>query len=120
MLAALLADLVLVAHLAFIAFALLGALLALRFAWAPWLHLPALAWAVWIEVTSGVCPLTPLEVALRRAAGDAGYTGSFVGHYLVPVIYPPGLTPGAQLWLGAGLLALNAGLYALVVVRRGR
>lgn len=115
---ALLADLVLVAHLAFIAFAVLGALLALRWAWAPLVHLPALAWAAWIELTGGLCPLTPLENSLRRAAGESGYTASFVEQYLVPVVYPAGLTSRGQLWLGAGLLLLNALLYATVIARR--
>jgi len=116
--AGLLADLVVVAHAAFIAFALLGALCALRFAWAPLVHLPALAWAATVDLTSGVCPLTPLENALRRSAGEAGYGTSFVEHYVVPLVYPPGLTPRAQTWLAAGLLLLNALLYGLVVARR--
>ena len=79
---ALLADLVLLAHLAFIAFAVLGGLLALRFAWAPLVHLPALGWAAWVELTGGLCPLTPLENSLRRAAGESGYATSFVEQYL--------------------------------------
>ncbi len=113
----LLADLVVIAHLAFIAFAVAGALLALRFAWAPLLHLPALAWAVWIELSGGTCPLTPLENSLRRAAGEAGYATSFVEQYLVPVVYPPGLTPRLQLALGVGLLVLNAALYGWILLR---
>jgi hypothetical protein len=116
--AAIAADLVLVAHLAFIAFALFGALLTLRWRRAPYLHLPALAWAGYIELSSGVCPLTPLENRLREAAGESGYEASFIGHYLVPLIYPPGLTAGAQLWLTAGLILLNGLLYACVSTRR--
>ncbi len=118
--ASLLADLVLVAHLAVIAFALLGALAALRWKWAPLLHLPTLAWAAYIEATAGICPLTPLENALRRAAGETGYAGSFVEHYLTPIVYPPGLSSRAQLWLAAGLLLLNALLYGYVLARRRR
>jgi hypothetical protein len=117
--AGLLADLVLVAHLAFIAFAMFGALCALRWAWAPVAHLPALAWAAYIELASGVCPLTPLENSLRRAAGESAYSSSFIEHYVVPIVYPPGLTPRAQLWLAAGLLLLNGLLYAYVLRRRG-
>ena len=115
--AGLLADLVLIAHFGFIAFALLGALCALRWVWAPVAHLPALTWAAYIELSSGVCPLTPLENSLRQAAGEAGYTSSFIEHYLIPLVYPPGLTPSVQLWLAAGLLFLNGLLYAYVLVR---
>jgi len=115
----LLADLVLVAHLGFIAFTLLGAVCALRWTCAPVAHLPALAWAAYIELSAGICPLTPLENALRRAGGGAGYSSSFVEHYLVPLIYPSGLTARVQIGLAAGLLALNGLLYAYVLARRG-
>lgn len=111
------ADLVLVIHLGFIAFAVFGALLVLRWRWAALLHLPALAWAAWVELSSGICPLTPLENALRRSAGESEYTGSFIAHYLEPLIYPPGLTPRAQLWLAVGLIAVNLVLYGYVAVR---
>jgi hypothetical protein len=114
----LLADVVVVVHLAFIAFAALGALLALRWPRAAWIHLPAAAWGVGIEWTGGTCPLTPLENALRRAAGEAGYGGGFVERYVVPWVYPPGLSPGIQVALGAGLLVWNVALYAWVARRR--
>jgi len=114
----LLADLVLVGHLAFVAFALFGALAALRWSWAPLLHLPTVAWSAYIELSAGICPLTSLENALRRAAGEAGHPGSFVQHYLLPIVYPPGLGPRAQLWLAAGLLLLNALLYSYAFARR--
>lgn len=113
-----LADVVLAVHLAFIAFVAAGGLLALRFRRAPWLHLPAAAWGVWIEATGGVCPLTPLENSLRRAAGEAGYAGGFVEHYLLAAIYPAGLTPAIQLGLAAGVVVLNAAVYAFVWRRR--
>jgi hypothetical protein len=115
----LLADLVLLAHLAFILFAVFGALAALVWRWAPVFHLPALAWGAWVELTRGVCPLTPLESALRRAAGEDGLSGSFVDHYLSPIVYPAGLSEQAQVALGAALLVVNALLYGLVVWRRG-
>lgn len=116
--AALAADAVLVLHLAFILFAALGALLvAWRGRWA-WLHLPALAWAVWIEATHGICPLTPLENSLRRAAGEAGYAGGFIDHYLMPLIYPPGLTPRHQVWIALSLVAVNLLLYGFALLRR--
>ena len=79
----------------------------------------ALAWAAWIELSSGICPLTPLENSLRRSAGEVGYSSSFVEHYLVPVVYPPGLTPRIQLGLAVGLVLLNVVLYAFVLRRRG-
>jgi hypothetical protein len=114
------ADAVVVLHLVFIFFAVLGGWLAVykpRFAW---LHLPALAWGLWIEVSHGVCPLTPIENALRRRAGDAGYEGGFIDHYLVPAIYPPGLRPQDQLYLAVALLAINMAAYATVLLRYRR
>ncbi len=120
MLYAVLADAVLLLHLAFILFVLLGALLAWRWRWVAWVHLPAVAWAVLLEFFGWLCPLTPLEVRLRTVAGEGGYAGGFIDHYLVPLIYPAGLTPGIQAWIGAGVLLLNVGLYAGLVWRRGR
>jgi hypothetical protein len=110
----LLADAVLLLHLAFVAFALAGGLLALRWRWIPWLHLPALAWGVVVEWTGWICPLTPWENALRRAGGEAGYAGGFVEHYLVPLLYPADLTRDVQWVLGAVLLAFNVAVYLLV------
>ena len=118
-----LADLVLLAHLTFIVFVVAGGLLALRFRWGPWLHLPAAAWGVSIELSGRVCPLTPLENSLRHAAGEAGYEGGFVEHYLVPVIYPAGLTSEVQLGLAALVVVANLLVYGLVcglVCRRRR
>ena len=118
MAAGLFADLVLVAHLGFIAFALFGAFCSLRWRWAPVLHLPALGWAAYIEFSSRVCPLTPLENSLRLMAGESSHSNSFIEHYLIPLVYPPGLTPRAQVWLASGLLLLNGLLYAYVLARR--
>jgi hypothetical protein len=120
MMASWLADAVLLLHLMFIVFAVGGGLLALRWHWMPWLHLPALAWGVTVEFTGWICPLTPLENALRRAGGAAGYTESFVEHYLLPLIYPAALTRELQLVLGGALLLINAVVYALVWQRRRR
>ncbi|HEY5789967.1 MAG TPA: DUF2784 domain-containing protein, partial [Gammaproteobacteria bacterium] len=111
MLYRLLADGVLLLHLAFVVFVLLGALLALRWRWLPWLHLPAVAWGALVELNGWLCPLTPLEVRLRILAGDAGYAGGFVERYLLPLVYPPGLTADTQALLGGVVLGLNAGLY---------
>lgn len=108
------ADLVLVAHLAFIMFVLFGGLLTLRWPTVALLHLPTVAYGAMIEFVGWTCPLTPLENDLRQAAGDAGYTGGFVEHYLLPLIYPAGLTDTAQLVLGIAVLAVNAVVYGVV------
>jgi hypothetical protein len=114
-----LADLVLLLHLAFIIFVVAGGLLALRWHWAPLLHLPAALWGVFIEISRGVCPLTPLESALRGAAGASGYSGGFVDHYIVPVIYPSTLTPPTQFALAGFVVAVNVLAYWVVWRWRG-
>lgn len=107
----LLADATVALHAAFIVFVVAGGLLVSRNARWALLHLPAVAWVAWLEFTGAICPLTPLENALRARAGDEGYAGGFIDHYLVPVIYPAGLTPGIQVALGAALVAGNVWLY---------
>ena len=109
-----LADLVVVLHFLFIVFAMIGGVLALRWRWIPWLHLPCVAWGAAVELTGRVCPLTPLENALRAAGGAAGYTGGFIEHYLLAAIYPAGLTRDMQLLLAGVLLGLNATVYFFV------
>jgi Protein of Unknown function (DUF2784) len=113
----LLADATVALHFAFIAFVLLGGLVVLRVPRVAWLHLPAVAWVVWLELTGAICPLTPLENALRQRAGQAGYEGGFIEHYLMPVIYPAGLTPQIQTMLGIAVLVLNVVVYALALRR---
>src|SRR5215207_11347504 len=113
-----LADAVLVLHLLFIVFVVMGGLLAFRWRRAPLLHLPALAWAALVEFKGWICPLTPLENRLRMAGGAAGYEGGFIEHYLLPLIYPAALTPQLQWWLGSGLLAFNAAVYLALRQRR--
>jgi len=118
---ALLADLVVVAHLLFVMFAVAGGLLVLRWRWLAWLHLPAAAWAMLVELNGWICPLTPLENSLRRRAGEAVYQQGFVEQYLLPLLYPPALTHQTQLILGSGVLVINLVIYALVWrVRRAR
>ena len=117
---AVLADLVVVLHLGFILFAVAGGLLALRWLRAPWFHIPALAWAVLIESMGWVCPLTPLENWLRGQAGGAAYELGFIEHYVVPIIYPPGLTVETQWLLAALLLSVNFAVYCWVCQRRLR
>ena len=114
------ADAVVLAHGAFILFAAFGGLLALRWRWVALLHLPAAAWAVLIEAAGWICPLTPLEQGLRLAAGEAGYRGGFVEHYLIPAIYPAGLTRGIQFALAAFVAAVNLAIYALFARRHFR
>lgn len=114
------ADAVVLAHFAFIVFVVAGAALALRDPrWAA-LHLPAAAWGAYAEFTATVCPLTPLENALRERAGLAGYSGGFVEHYLIPIVYPAGLTPAHQRWIGVAVIVVNAALYAWAWWRRRR
>jgi Protein of Unknown function (DUF2784). len=120
MLYRMLADALVLLHLGFVAFVVLGALLVRRWPWLAWAHLPAVAWGVWIEWSAGLCPLTPLEQRLRRAGGEAGYASSFVEHYVLPLLYPLGLTPAIQAGLAVCVLALNAGLYAGLWRRRRR
>ncbi|MDT4814947.1 hypothetical protein FQZ97_479660 [compost metagenome] len=111
------ADAVLLLHLAFILFVVVGGLLVLQWPRLALLHLPAVAWGATVEFLHLVCPLTPLENRLRLAAGEQGYSGGFIEHYLVPLIYPAGLTPGIQLWLGTLVLLLNLVPYGLLLNR---
>ncbi|MBI6575633.1 DUF2784 domain-containing protein [Pseudomonas viridiflava] len=114
------ADAVVTFHLLFILFVLLGGLLVLRWPWAALLHLPAMIWGAAVEFLHLYCPLTPLENALRSRAGDQGYDGGFIEHYLIPLIYPAGLTPQIQLWLGGIVLLINASVYGILLVRSVR
>jgi hypothetical protein len=116
----LLADLLVVVHFAFTAFVIFGGFLTWRWPRVALLHLPALAWGCWVEVSHTLCPLTPLENHWRHLGGQAGYSGGFLAHYLVPVLYPPGLTWHVQWVLATLLLALNAAAYAQYLRRQWR
>jgi hypothetical protein len=115
----LLADLVLALHAGFILFVVLGGLLVLRWPRMAWVHVPAVFWGVMVEMTGWICPLTPLEVAFRRAAGGAGYDTTFLERYLVHLIYPATLTREVQVALGVLVLTINLAVYG-VVLRRTR
>jgi len=108
------ADLVVLIHLAFIFFVLFGALAALRWPRVLWLHFPAATWGALIEFQGWICPLTPWENRLRTLGGQAGYAGGFIEHYILPLLYPAGLTRTVQLTLGAVVVVVNGLLYALV------
>ena len=114
-----LATLVVAGHFAFIVFVMFGGLLALRWRRMPWLHVPCLLWGGLVEVAGWICPLTPLENWLRRAAGSSEYVGSFIERYLLTLMYPEGLTRAVQLSLAVGLVLLNVAIYAWVIRRRG-
>ena len=105
------ADLVLVVHLAFVLFVVLGGLLALRWRRVAWVHVPVALYGATIEFLGFVCPLTPLEIWLRRRGGEAGYEGGFIEHYITATLYPRGLTREIQLVLGTAVLVLNGIVY---------
>jgi hypothetical protein len=113
-----LADLVVLAHLLFVLFAVAGGALVLYRRRLAWLHVPAAAWAVFIELSGGICPLTPLENELRRRAGGPTYDGSFVEQYVIPLLYPAALTRDQQWLLGGVVILVNVAVYGVVLTRR--
>ena len=115
-----LADLVVGAHFLFVLFVVLGGLLVLRWPRVAYLHLPAAIWGAAIELAGWICPLTPLENWLRRQAGSAGYSGGFVEHYLLPILYPTDLNRDIQLLLGFLVIAVNLAIYGYVLSRSRR
>jgi hypothetical protein len=114
------ADAVLVLHLAFVLFVLFGGVLVLLRPRLAWVHVPAAAWGVIVETTGWICPLTPLENALRRSAGESGYAGDFVAHYLGALLYPEGLTRAAQIVFALVVIGINALVYAILLFRYRR
>ena len=114
------ADLVVVLHVAFALFASFGGVPAWRWPRVAWAHLPAAVWGAWVEYSGWICPLTPLEQGLRRAAGEAGYSGGFIEHYLIPLLYPAGLTASAQFGLGTFVVLANAAIYGWLLHRHFR
>jgi hypothetical protein len=113
----LLANTVVAVHALFIVFVVLGGFLAWRWRWVAVVHLPCAAWGVLIEYRQWICPLTPLENHLRAKAGEQGYQGGFIEHYVVPAIYPSGLTPQLQWVLGTAALAVNLLVYGVLLRR---
>jgi len=116
----LLADSLVILHFAFTAFVVFGGFLTWHWPRVALAHLPALAWGCWVEVSHSICPLTPWENHLRQLGGEAGYSGGFLAHYLVRVLYPPALTWQIQ-WVLAGLLlGINAVAYGVLRIRLRR
>lgn len=109
------ADLVVLLHLGFILFALFGGFLLLKWRRLIWLHLPAVIWGSLVELAGWYCPLTPWEQSLRQAAGEGGYSGGFIEHYIVPLIYPVGLTRELQILFGGIVIGVNIVAYVLVL-----
>lgn len=114
-----LADAIMLLHFGYIVFVVGGALLVLHRRWWIWLHVPAVLWGAWVEFFAKTCPLTPLENALRARAGQAGYAGGFIDHYITRLVYPEGLTPRGQVALGVVVVIVN-GLVYWWVWRRAR
>lgn len=119
-----LADAVLVLHFGFIAFVALGGLLALRWPAIAWFHLPSVVWGAYVIIAGEICPLTPLESALRIKGGEPGYNRSFIEQYLMPLVYPDAVQGamgrGLQVGLGVAVLAINVLVYGIVWRRRRR
>ena len=115
-----LADAIVIVHLLFVVFAVFGGLLTLYRPICAWIHIPAVAWAALVEAMGWTCPLTPLENYFRYRGGYRPYESEFIANYLLPVLYPEGLTRRHQVWLGVGVLAFNLCLYGWVLIRRCR
>ncbi|MEJ2765113.1 DUF2784 domain-containing protein [Photobacterium sp. MCCC 1A19761] len=108
------ADIVVILHLLFIVFVVFGGVLLWWRRAIAWLHVPAVIWVLVLSLMGWICPLTPLENRLRMMAGQSGYPGGFIDHYLLPIIYPPGLSHATQLWVGLAVFTLNLLLYLLL------
>lgn len=105
------ADGLVLIHLGFICFVVFGGILVMRWKWISLFHLPAVVWGALIEFQGWICPLTPLEQHFRHLAGQSGYSGGFIEHYLIPLIYPNGLTPPIQMVIGLFVIAINMIIY---------
>ena len=112
------ADLIVLVHFAFVIFVVAGGLLALKWPKMAYLHIPAAVWGAWIGFANWICPLTPLENHLRLLAGEAGYAGGFIEHYITRILYPAGLTAGMRVMLGVAVVAANLLVYGIYFARR--
>lgn len=111
------ADFLVLLHLAFILFVVAGGFSVLKWPWMAWLHIPAASWGALIELRDWVCPLTPWENSLRRLAGEEGYAEGFFEHYILQLIYPPGLTRDIQVGLGIAVISINVLIYGFLLYR---
>ena len=114
MISLLLSELLVLVHFAFVLFVVFGGMFTLKWRWMVWVHLPAVLWGVIVEVTGWVCPLTILENNFRLQAGQQGYGGDFLAHYLMPVLYPPGLDLNLQLLMAGTAILINIVIYSYV------
>lgn len=112
------ADLLVLLHFAFIVFVVLGGFLVLKWGKVALLHIPCAFWGAFIEFSGWICPLTPLEHSLREAAGETAYSGGFIDYYIMPIVYPTGLTREIQIVLGVIVLIINLCVYGLVIYKR--
>jgi len=110
-----LADIVVIFHLSFVIFSVIGGVLALKWRKIIWIHIPVVIWAVVIEFAGFICPLTPLENNLRFRGGESGYESDFIEHYIFPVLYPEGLTHTMQVIIGIFVLTVNIVVYSIII-----
>ncbi len=114
------ADIIVLIHLLFIIFVVAGGFFVLKWPKTAWLHIPAAIWGALIELAGWVCPLTPVENSIRTGGGEAAYRSGFIDHYVIPVIYPAGLTREIQLVLGCIVIVLNVLIYGVLIVKKVR
>lgn len=114
------ADIIVLVHLMFIIFVVTGGLFVLKWPKIAWLHIPAAIWGALIEFAGWVCPLTPVENSLRAAGGKVAYQSGFINHYVIPVVYPAGLTREIQLVMGCMVIVLNILIYGMLIVKKVR
>ena len=114
------ADLIVLLHFTYILFVVFGGLFVFKWRLVAWGHIPCVIWGVIIEFTGWICPLTPIENMLRYSGGGAGYSNSFIEHYLLPVIYPTALTRELQTVIGIVVIVINIAIYATLYILQAR
>ncbi len=108
------ADIILIIHFLFILLVIFGALLLFVEKKIVFIHIPAIIWGSYIELTNSICPLTYLENWLLQKANLTTYSEGFIQNYLVPIVYPTNLTKDTQIYLGIALIVINIVLYAFI------